>query len=148
MAKSTRIKAGGEEGVRVEGLNELILRLKALETGSEVGIRLANKAAASLVASGAMSAAQSLGGVAAHVAPSIKASAGIKSGSVSFGGDSFLMGAGAEFGGRGRPTTQQFSPWTGHTGRFVFPTIRRDRAEIDTTYREALDRIIKEAGLE
>lgn len=146
MAKTTRIKAGGEEGVRVEGLNELILRLKALENGSEVGVRLANKAAASLVASGAASAASSLGGVAGHVAPGIKASAGLKSGSVSLGTDP--AAAGAEFGGQARPTTQQFSPWTGHTGRFLFPTIRRDREEIDSTYRAALDMIIREAGLE
>lgn len=145
MAKSTRIK---DDAVRVEGLNELILRLKALETGSEIGIRLANKAAASLVASGAVSAASSLGGVAAHVAPSIKATAGIKSGSVSFGGDAYPMGAGAEFGGQGRPTTQQFQPFRGHTGYFLYPTIRRDSEQINTTYRAALDRVIREAGLE
>jgi hypothetical protein len=147
VASSTRIKTGGEEAVRVEGLTQLVARLKALETGAEVGVRLANKAAAQLVASGAVSAASSLGGVAAHVAPSIKASAGLKSGSVSFGGGDFPMAAGAEFGGQGRSTTQQFSPWTGTTGRFVFPTIRRDQAEIDSTYRAALDRIIQEAGL-
>lgn len=143
MAKSTRIK---DEAVRVEGLNELILRLKALETGAEVGIRLANKEAATMVAAGASGAAASLGGVAAHVAPSIKA--GVKSGSVSFGGDTYPMGAGAEFGGRGRPTTQQFQPFRGHTGYFVYPTIRRDSEQINTTYRAALDAVIQKAGLE
>lgn len=145
MAKSTRLK---DDAVRVEGLNELILRLKALETGAEVGIRLANKASATLVAHGAIGAAQSLGGVAAHVAPSIKASAGVKSGSVAFGGGDYPMGAGAEFGGQGRPTTQQFQPHRGTTGYFVYPTIRRDSEAINTTYRESLDRVIREAGLE
>lgn len=148
MARTTRIKTGGEEGVRVHGLNELILRLKAMEVGAEVGIRLANKEAATHVAQGASSAARSLGGVAAHVAPSIKASAGVKSGAVAFGGDAYPMGPGAEFGGGRRPTTQQFKPWLGHTGYFVYPTIRRDRDDIDAAYREALDRIIKEAGLD
>lgn len=146
MAKTTRIKAGADDGaIRVEGLSELILRLKALETGAEVGIRLANKATASLVATGAQGAASGLGGVAAHVAPGIKATAGIKSGSVSITGDA---AAGAEFGGRGRPTTQQFQPWRGTQGYFLWPTIRRDSEQINTTYRAALDRVIKEAGLE
>jgi hypothetical protein len=146
MAKSTRIKAGAEDGaIRVEGLNEMILRLKVLEKGSEVGIRLANKQAASTVAGHASGAAASLGGVAAHVAPSIKATAGVKSGSVSISGDA---AAGAEFGGRGRPTTQQFKPWLGHTGYFLYPTIRRDSEAINTTYRAALELVIKEAGLE
>ncbi len=147
MARTTRIRAGADEGaVRVEGLNELILRLRALENGSEVAVRLANKEAASTVASGASGAAASLGGVAAHVAPGIKASAGIKSGSVTLGSDP--AAAGAEFGGGRRPTTQQFRPWLGHTGYFLFPTIRRDAERINTTYRAALDAIIKEAGLE
>lgn len=150
MAKTTRIKAGADAGaVRVEGLNELILRLKALETGAEVGIRLANKGAATTVAKGASGAAYSIGGVAAHVAPGIKASAGVKSGSVTLGSDP--AAAGAEFGGRGRPTTQQFQPWRGSgsgSGYFLFPTIRRDSEQINATYRAALDAVIREAGLE
>lgn len=146
MAKTTRIRAGAGEGaVRVEGLNEVIARLKALENGSEVGIRVANKEAATMVASGAKSAASALGGVAAHVAPGIKASAGVKSGAVSLGSDP--AAAGAEFGGQGRPTTQQFQPFRGHEGYFLYPTIRRDSEAINTTYRAALDRVIREAGL-
>jgi hypothetical protein len=58
------------------------------------------------------------------------------------------MALGAEFGGQGRPTTQQFAPWRGQTGYFLFPTIRRDHEQIDATYRAALDRIIRAAGLE
>lgn len=148
MAKTTRVKTG-EGALRVEGLNEMILRLKALETGAEVGIRLANKAAATTVATGASGAASALGGVAAHVAGGIKATAGVKSGAVSLGLDP--AAAGAEFGGRGRATTQQFQPWRGSgsgAGYFLFPTIRRDSEQINTTYRAALDRVIKEAGLE
>lgn len=145
MAKTTRVKTG-EGALRVEGLNELILRLKALETGAEVGIRLANKAAATEVAMGASGRASSLGGVAAHVAPGIKASAGVKSGAVTLGDDP--AAAGAEFGGGRRPTTQQFKPWLGHTGYFLFPTIRSDGDRINETYRAALDEVIKKAGLE
>lgn len=147
MAKTTRLKAGAEDGaIRIEGLNELIARLKALETGAEVGIRLANKAAATEVASGATGRAASIGGVAAHVAPGIKASAGVKSGSVTLGTDP--AAAGAEFGGGARPTTQQFKPWLGHTGYFLYPTIRDKSEQINATYRTALDEVIKKAGLD
>jgi hypothetical protein len=145
MAKTTRLKAGSNEGaVRVVGLNETVAALKALENGSEVAVRLAGKAAATEVAGHASSAAYSLGGVAAHVAPSIKASAGIKSAGVALSGDAAM---GAEFGGQGRPTTQQFKPWLGHTGYFLYPTIRRDSDSINEKFRTALDAIIREAGL-
>lgn len=147
MAKTTRIKTGGDEGVRIHGLNETIAALKALENKSEAGIRVANKEAASSVTSHAQAAAAGLGGVAAHSAPALRASAGVKSAGVALDGNAYPMALGAEFGGQGRPTTQQFKPWLGNTGYFLFPTIRRDRDEIDATYREALDRIIREAGL-
>ena len=146
MPKTTKIQAGtADGGIRIEGLNETVAALKALGIKAEVGVRLANKAAATEVATGARGAAYSLGGVAAHVAPGIKASAGVKSGSVSLGNDP--AAAGAEFGGQGRPTTQQFKPWLGQQGYFLFPTIRRDSERINETYREALDRVIREAGL-
>lgn len=144
-----RQKVGTDDGgIRIEGLNEVVARLKALDVGAEVGIRLANKEAATSVAQGAASAASALGGVAAHSAPAIKASAGIKSAGVALGSDAYPMALGAEFGGGRRPTTQQFEPWRGHEGYFLYPTIRRDSERINETYRDALDRVIREAGLE
>ncbi|HRD59382.1 hypothetical protein [uncultured Nocardioides sp.] len=148
MAGTTRIKTD-EGAFRVHGLNEVIARLKALENGSEVAVRVANKEVATTVADGSRSAASALGGVAAHVAPGIKASAGLKSGSVALGDDPAAPGA--EFGGGRRPTTQQFKPWRGSgsgSGYFLFPTIRLKSERINETYRDALDRIIKEAGLD
>ncbi len=144
-----RQKVGtAEGGIRVEGLNELVARLKVLEAGSEVAVRLANKEAATFVTAGARAAASALGGVAAHAAPSLKASAGVKSAGVALGGGDHPEALGAEFGGGRRATTQQFKPWLGHTGYFLYPTIRRDHEKIDETYRAALDKIIKEAGLD
>jgi len=144
-----RQKVGtAEGGIRVEGLNELVARLKVLEAGSEVAVRLANKEAATFVTAGARAAASALGGVAAHAAPSLKASAGVKSAGVALGGGDHPEALGAEFGGGRRPTTQQFKPWLGHTGYFLYPVIRRDHEKIDETYRAALDKIIKEAGLD
>ncbi len=147
-----RQKVGtAEGGIRVEGLNELVARLKVLEAGSEVAVRLANKEAATFVTAGARAAASALGGVAAHAAPSLKASAGVKSAGVALGGGDHPEALGAEFGGGRRPTTQQFKPWRGNgatAGYFLYPTIRRDHEKIDETYRAALDKIIKEAGLD
>lgn len=49
----------------------------------------------------------------------------------------FLFGA--EFGGRGKPSTRQFLPHRGRTGYFLFPTLRA-RGHADTvTYLQALD---------
>lgn len=149
MAKTTRIKAGGEGSgaIRVEGVSELAASLNALGPGMAKGLRVANKAAATTAATAAKAKAGSLGGVAAHVAPSITASAGVKSASVGFGGAAYPMGPGAEFGGRGRPTTQQFQPWRGTQGYFVFPAIRHEAPAITEEYLKAFDIIAREVGL-
>jgi hypothetical protein len=52
---------------------------------------------------------------------------------------------GAEFGGRRRPTTQQFKPWLGHEGYALFPTIRQSREETIEDYLKALDEILHPA---
>lgn len=135
--------------VRVEGLRELSKALKQLEDknlGKE--LQKANKAAATTVAKDATGAAYSLGSTAAHVAPSIKASAGRMSASVSIGGASHPAAAGAEFGGQGRPTTMQFQPWRGagsNAGYFLYPTIRRDADKIVEEYTAALDELLGKA---
>lgn len=148
MAKSIRLKAGEQDGaIRVTGVSELAAALKAMEPGMERQLRVANKEAATLVASGAKGAATALGGVAAHVAPSITASAGVKSASVGLGGPAYPMAAGAEFGGGRRPTTRQFKPWLGHEGYFLYPTIRRDSEAIREEYLKAFDMLAREVGL-
>jgi hypothetical protein len=148
MAKSTRIKAGAGEGaIRVVGVTELAASLKALEPALAKGLRVANKLAATTVRDAAKSKASGLGGVAAHVAPSITASAGLKSASVGLGGAAFPMAAGAEFGGRGRPTTQQFQQWRGTQGIFLFPTIRKEGPAITEEYLKTFDVISREVGL-
>jgi hypothetical protein len=55
---------------------------------------------------------------------------------------------GAEFGGRGRPTTQQFLPHRGRDGYFLFPTIRARGLDDTALYLRALDDLgAKWAGL-
>jgi hypothetical protein len=142
-----RVRASGTVGVQVQGLNELNRALRALGGRELQGeIRAAGKDVATEVSSDARGKAYSLGGVAAHVAPSIAASAGVTSAGVSLGGASFPAAMGAEFGGQGRPTTQQFKPWRGSgsgAGYFVYPAIRDNADMIAERYGDALDKIVR-----
>lgn len=139
-----RFKSGE---VRVEGLTELQRALKEIGPEAAKESRKVSRKVAGFVADDAKSAAYSLGGVAAHVAPSIKPSAGAVSAGVALGGAAYPMALGAEFGGRGRPTTMQFQPHLGRTGYFVYPTIRRDGDRIESEYREGIDHVLKRVGL-
>lgn len=53
---------------------------------------------------------------------------------------------GAEFGGQGRSTTQQFKPHRGKHGYFFWPTIRRDEEKIARQWLEAVDQVVGEAA--
>ena len=142
-----RIKSGA--GVRVEGLAELNRGLKALGGREfQAELREAGREVATEVAKDAQGKAYSLGGVAAHVAPSISASAGFTSAGVSFGGAAHPAAMGAEFGGQGRPTTMQFQPHRGTTGYFVYPSIRDNGEFIERTYMDAVDTILRRHDLD
>lgn len=146
-----RVKASGTVGVQVDGLAELNRTLRALG-GREFQkeIREAGKEIAVDVAGDAKGKALSLGGVAAHIAPSIAASAGVTSAGVALGGAAYPMAMGAEFGGQRRPTTQQFKPWRGSgsdAGYFVYPAIRDNSSSIEERFGKALDNIIERHGL-
>ena len=135
------------EGVNVEGLAELRRALKAVSADAPKELSAAGKEVASFVAEDARGAASALGGVAAHVAPSIRAAASGGGGAISLGGTAYPMAAGAEFGGRGRPTTQQFEPHLGRTGYFVYPTIRRDADRIESEFADKLDDLMRKYDL-
>lgn len=51
---------------------------------------------------------------------------------------------GAEFGGRRRRTTQQFQPFRGQRGYFMFPQLAADEDRLDKAGLEAADKIIDE----
>ena len=135
------------EGVNVEGLSELRRALKQVSDQAPKELNAASKKVAEFVASDARGAAEGLGGVAAHVAPSIGAVGNSRGGGVSLGGASYPMAEGAEVGGRGRPTTQQFQPHLGRTGYFVYPTIRRDSERIESTFSELLGDLLRKYDL-
>lgn len=140
-----RISAGGD-GIRVHGLAELNRDLKALGRAAQSELKDANVKIAKKEGDRVKSAAQSLGGVAAHVSGSITGGGGNAWAGIKFGsGQPAAMGA--EFGGRGRPTTQQFQPWRGTQGYFLFPTLRRDSESITHDWTEAITDLMRRHDL-
>ncbi|HKY57854.1 MAG TPA: hypothetical protein VJL80_07435 [Aeromicrobium sp.] len=144
MARAQRIKTGT---IEVHGLRELNRALKKVEGGTPNALRDTNKKVAESVTSKARSRATGLGGVAAHVAPSLRANAGATSAAVAGGGAAYPMFGGAEFGAI---RFKQFQPWRGNgsdAGYFLYPAIRDEAPNIESEYREALDDLIRKAGL-
>lgn len=152
-----RIRSGA---IEVEGLAELNRALKQLGKETQRELRDASKEVATEVASEAAAAARALGGVAARVAPTVKASAGVTSAGVGFGGSAAPEAGGAEFGAnRERERTRktgtyvgyrQFQPWRGNgeqAGYFVYPTIRRNSEHIADTYLEHINELTGRLGL-
>lgn len=138
----------GPDPIRVEGLREFQAELRKLDQKLPRELRVAGNEAADIVVRDAQSRARGRGGVAAKTAPSIKASSQQRGARVSLGGARFPFAMGAEFGGRGRPTTQQFAPWSGSdsgAGYFFFPAIRGSRDEFMDVYETALDRLMRAA---
>lgn len=137
--------------VHVQGLTEAVRALTSLDDILAHQLLDADRAAVDLVAADARSQGASLGGVAAKAAPSVRADLAGGLAVVGFGGPGYEFAAGAEFGGRGRPTTQQFQPWRGPAdtgGYFVYPTIRADADRIDSVYGDAADAAIRKADLD
>jgi hypothetical protein len=151
MAKMTPCK-------NVAGLNKA---LRQVPKEANVQLRDASVEIAANVASIASKRARSVGGVAALVAPTIKATRDripvVKMGSsqkLPTAGNGWTNNSrsgarqtigdviwGAEFGGGARPSTSQFSPWLGSgpgAGYFLYPTIRGMQRYIQDTYSEAL----------
>lgn len=141
-----KLNAKGD-GVSVEGLAELRRALKAVSAAAPKELSAAGKDVARFVADDAQGKAAGLGGVAAKVAPSIRAAAAGGGGAISLGGAAYPMAAGAEFGGQGRPTTQQFKPHLGRTGYFVYPSIRENSGRIEDEFRDAIHELMRKYDL-
>jgi len=56
-------------------------------------------------------------------------------------GDLFF---GAEFGGRGKATTQQFRPHKGRDGYWLYPQLREDAPRMLEQWGEVVDKIVKD----
>lgn len=148
MAGPTKVSSG--YGVNVKGLSEIRKALKEVGPENAKEMVKVGRDVAKDVATKARGKAQSLGGVAAKSATSVRPSAGATSAGVGFGGNSAPWAPGAEFGGGRRPTTRQFEPWRGSgegAGYFVYPTIRANSDQIVESYQSGLDDVLKKAGL-
>lgn len=154
---TTRVRTGL---IKVDGLSELNRALRDMGPQMQKQLKAASKEIATFVANDARAAAEALGGVAAHVAPSIKPSSGALSAGVALGGPAYPMAGGAEFGAgnnkmRSRRTGEyvgfrQFEPWRGNStnaGYFLYPSIRRDVDRIETEYTAAVEAVINRLGL-
>lgn len=129
--------------IRVTGLAELRAALERIRPEVAPEVKQANREAAERIRALAKSKASSLGGVAAKSAVSLVAAYGANWAGITIDGYSYPYALGAEFGGRGRPTTQQFKPWLGTTGYFLYPTIREHAEDILEPYENALERLIR-----
>lgn len=133
---SSKIKTGT---VQVEGLPELRKALKALGPDAQRELKDASRSVAGFVASDAASAAQSIGGVAAKTAPSIKAVGGTTGAGVAFGGAAYPFAGGAAWGS---VRFKQFKPWLGHIGYFPYPQIKDNEDRIVDEFTDAVNKVI------
>jgi hypothetical protein len=146
--------------VHVEGLTETVRAFNRYGKAANNELRDAAQGEVNKVAPMLVAAMRSDGGPSALVASSVSAkrdrypvikAAGSKRvatrkrgrGARPRAGDLFF---GAEFGGRGRSTTQQFRPWKGTTGYAFYPTLRRHTSDIVDGYRKALNDLARKWG--
>lgn len=144
----------------VAGLNKA---LRSLPKEASAELRKASKVIAADIATEAQGRARAQGGLAAIIAPTIRASTdrvpAVKMGSTASlptSGNGWThprTGArqtigdviwGGEFGGGARDTTQQFLPHRGRLGYFLWPTVRDRSDDIDARYSEALDAALQD----
>ncbi len=124
-----------EQIATIDGLPGMLKRLSRLPKTAQAEIRQAAQAIADDEASRIRAAGEASSKQSSVVAqfiksrrdrvPAISAGGSRKTGLPS-GATAGQVFFGAEFGGQGRPTTQQFRPNTGTTGYFFYPTLRAD----------------------
>lgn len=137
MARSQKIRTGD---IQVEGLPALRKALKELGPDASKELKDASKEVAGFVAHDAASAANSIGGVAAKTAPSIKAVGGTTGAGVALGGPSYPFAGGAAWGS---VRFKQFKPWLGHIGYFPYPQIKDNEDRIVDEYTDAVNKVIE-----
>lgn len=142
------------EQIKVEGLRDLQRDLRRMDKDAPREIRLMHREVAEPVVATSVALAESLGGVAAKVAPSIRVLAEQRAVGLKFGGARYPMAMGANFGayhnvdrigpsGRRYVGYHQFPRWGGNqwTGgaadRFVFRAIASH--DIEGMYAKAFD---------
>ncbi len=126
------------EYVRVEGLKELRIALKAIDDKLPKELQRASKEVAETVAERVRSSFLGRGGVAPKVASSVKALASQRGAHVRVGGDRWPYAMGSTFGSN---KFKQFPPPVGD-GYSLYPTIYAMRDEITDRYADAIDDVM------
>jgi hypothetical protein len=142
----TRGENDGVDQLKVEvgGLAQLSRGLRAVDAGAPKELRLAFNAAAQLLIDKAKPTVQSVSGAARRsmVARSTRTSARI-----AVGGKKAPYFPWLDFGGQGRrsgrPAAREFI----REGRYVYPTLRKIRPEIEKQLQDSLTAVIRNAGL-
>lgn len=159
MAARVRSPRRGVGAVEIRGLTEFQRALRQIDRSLPRELRKVNKSAAEIVADAARTRAQSLGGVAAKSAPSIKATAEQRRAKVALGGARYPFALGANFGalhdvprigpsGRQFAGYNQFPQWGGNqfTGgandRFLYWAISRKRDKFMGEYERLIDAFV------
>lgn len=131
--------------IDVIGLAQLRRDLKEVGGDLPKQLQQVNKAAAAVIATDARERAESLGGVAAKSAPSIRPGATQTAGLIRLGSDNYPFALGAEFGAI---QYKQFKPWrgaSGDAGYFLYPAIRDDVPKVVEMYGAELDKLTRKA---
>lgn len=132
------------EPIPVEGLRDLVRRLRAVNADLPKALRLAANEAAEIVVQDARPHVPRKTGKAAA---SIKAKSTRTAARITSGGRRAPYMPWLDYGGAvGRNDTAK-RPFISD-GRYVYPSFRRNRQKVEDTYKAALGRVIAEAGLE
>lgn len=130
--------------VEVGGLSKLSRGLKAVDADAPKELRLALNSAAQLLIDRTRPGVPSVSGAARRsmVAKSTRTSA-----RVAVGGKKASYFPWLDFGGqgrvKGRPAPREFI----REGRYIYPTLRRIRPEIEAQLQDAIATVIRNAGL-
>ncbi len=136
---------GEDLKLEIDGLAQLNRGLRQIDAGAPKALRLALNEGAGLFASRVQPEIPVVTGAARRsvVARSTRTSARI-----AVGGKRAPWFPWLDFGGEGRrPGRPAHRPFL-REGRYVYPTLRRVRPEIDQALQGALDAVIRDAGLQ
>jgi hypothetical protein len=130
--------------IQVHGLNEFVKNLKKIDRELPKSVRLAGNEAADLIVTWAQPKVPRRSGKAAG---SIKAASTQKGARVKAGGNKAPYYAWLDFGGRvgrNKSVKRQFYS----DGRYLYPALHAQRDEIEEIYKNALIKIVENAGIE
>lgn len=130
--------------VGVGGLSKLSRGLKAVDAAAPKELRLALNSAAQLLIDKARPQVPSVSGAARR---SMVASSTRTSARISVGGKKAPYFPWLDFGGqgrvKGRPVKREFI----REGRYIYPTLRKIRPDIEKQLHDAISAVIRDAGL-